>query len=67
MLIVAQIRENKEKFIAALAKRNFDASAIFEEVLQLDETRRSTQTQLDKVLAESNRLSKEIGMLFKSG
>ena len=32
-----------------------------------DEQRRSCQTKLDNVLAQSNSLSKEIGMLFKSG
>lgn len=36
-------------------------------ILDLDEKRRSIQTELDATLAESNKLSKEIGMLFKSG
>ena len=67
MLQVAQIRENKEAYIQALQKRNFDAKEAFEKALNLDETRRSTQTELDNVLAESNKLSKEIGLLFKSG
>ena len=67
MLQVNNIREHKEQYIQALAKRNFDARAVFEEVLELDETRRNTQTRLDDILAESNRLSKEIGKLFKNG
>ncbi|GAB2763573.1 serine--tRNA ligase [Salinimicrobium soli] len=67
MLQVANIRANKEAYIEALKKRNFDASQIFSEVLELDETRRATQTELDETLAESNKLSKEIGMLFKTG
>lgn len=67
MLQVSNIRAHKEKYIEALAKRNFKAEDIFEEVLQLDETRRSTQTQLDDTLAEANQLSKEIGLLFKTG
>ena len=67
MLQVANIRANKEAYIEALKKRNFDAAAIFSEVLELDETRRGTQTELDETLAESNRISKEIGMMFKSG
>ncbi|MAZ29205.1 MAG: serine--tRNA ligase [Cytophagaceae bacterium] len=67
MLQVVDIRENKEGYIKALAKRNFDASGIFEEVVSLDEKRRSTQAELDNTLAESNKLSKEIGMLFKNG
>ncbi len=67
MLQVANIRAKKEEYIAALRKRNFDAEGIFSEVLELDEVRRSTQAQLDDTLAESNRLSREIGLLFKTG
>lgn len=67
MLQVSNIRAHKEGYIQALKKRNFNAEEVFEEILTLDESRRSTQTQLDETLAESNQLSKEIGMLFKSG
>ncbi len=67
MLQVANIRDNKEAYIEALKKRNFDASGIFSEVLELDEKRRSTQAELDETLAESNRLSREIGLMFKNG
>lgn len=67
MLQVANIRANKEAYIAALKKRNFDAEGVFSEVLELDEVRRSTQTELDETLAESNKLSREIGLLFKNG
>nr|WP_299382764.1 serine--tRNA ligase [Allomuricauda sp.] len=67
MLQLQTIRENKERIIAALQKRNFDAENILSAVLDLDEKRRSIQTELDATLAESNKLSKEIGMLFKSG
>ena len=67
MLQVNNIRANKEAYIEALQKRNFQAEEIFNEILELDETRRSTQTKLDETLAESNKLSKEIGLLFKTG
>ncbi|WP_416446358.1 serine--tRNA ligase [Leeuwenhoekiella sp. A16] len=67
MLHVVDIRENKEEYIKALAKRNFEASAVFEQVLEADEKRRATQAQLDNTLAESNKISKEIGSLFKNG
>ena len=67
MLQVPFIRENKDLVIKGLAKRNIDASQIIDEVLSLDENRRGIQTQLDSILAESNTISKEIGMLFKSG
>ncbi|MDX1761085.1 MAG: serine--tRNA ligase, partial [Christiangramia sp.] len=64
---VSKIAEHKEDYIKALKKRNFDASDIFEQVLTLDETRRSTQAKLDDTLASSNKMSKEIGLLFKNG
>ena len=67
MLQLQAIREQKEEMIKALKKRNIDVSTLLEEVLQLDEKRRATQTRLDSVLAESNSLSKEIGILYKSG
>ncbi|MFN6379705.1 MAG: serine--tRNA ligase [Flavobacteriales bacterium] len=67
MLQTAFIRENKEKVLAGLAKRNKDFSPQIEEVLTLDEKRRKTQNELDSLLAEANRIAKEIGDLFKAG
>ena len=67
MLQIAFIRENKEKVIKALAKRNIDAKATVDEVVQLDEKRRSTQVELDTILSESNKLAKDIGDLMKAG
>lgn len=67
MLQVAYIRENKEEVISRLNKRNIDAALMVEQVLVIDEKKRETQAQLDNVLAESNKLSKEIGILMKSG
>lgn len=68
MLQVQFIRENKALVIEGLAKRNFaNATEIIEQVLLADENRRRTQVALDNTLAESNKLSKEIGNLFKTG
>ncbi|MEY8781189.1 serine--tRNA ligase [Allomuricauda sp. XS_ASV26] len=67
MLQIQNIRENKESIIIALKKRNIDAEPMLSKALELDEKRRSIQTELDATLAESNKLSKEIGMLFKTG
>ena len=68
MLQVHFIRENKETVLVGLAKRNFaNAEAIIEQVLTLDENRRATQLELDNTLAESNKMSKEIGNLYKTG
>jgi seryl-tRNA synthetase len=67
MLQIHFIRENKEKVITSLAKKNFDATAIVELVVELDEKRRNTQVELDNFLAESNKLSKDIGEMMKNG
>ena len=68
MLQVAFIRENKETVLKGLAKRNFkNAEQLVEKTIAADEERRAIQTELDAILAESNKLSKDIGMLFKTG
>jgi len=67
MLQIAHLRENKETVIKALAKRNIDATTLVETAIDLDEKRRSTQVELDNVLSESNKISKDIGALMKSG
>ncbi|WP_294820737.1 serine--tRNA ligase [uncultured Flavobacterium sp.] len=67
MLQTAFIRENREKVIQALGKRNFDATALVDDVIALDEKRRATQVELDTILSESNRLSRDIGELMKAG
>ncbi|WCM40990.1 serine--tRNA ligase [Flavobacterium sp. CBA20B-1] len=67
MLQIAYIRENQEKVVKALAKRNLDAAEMIQNAINLDEERRSTQVELDNILAESNKLSKEIGDLMRNG
>jgi seryl-tRNA synthetase len=67
MLQIAVIRENPERIITALQRKHFDARAIVMEIVELDEKRRSSQAALDNVLAESNKLSKDIGMFMKNG
>ena len=67
MLQVQRIRDHKEAFIKALKKRGMDATPVISQVLEADDNRRGTQAKLDDILAEANSLSKEIGILFKSG
>ena len=68
MLQVPFIRDNQKLVLEGLAKRNFaNAKEIIGSVLEADETRRKIQVLLDDTLAESNALSKEIGVLFKTG
>ena len=67
MLQIAFIRENQEKVIKALAKRNIDATQTVHELVSLDENRRASQLEMDNLLSETNKLSKEIGDLMKNG
>jgi seryl-tRNA synthetase len=67
MLQPSFIRDNFELVLNGLAKRGLDMSSDLHSVLNIDEERKSTQKQLDDLLAESNLLSKEIGDLYKSG
>jgi seryl-tRNA synthetase len=68
MLQVAFIRENKEIVLKGLTKRNLkNGEELVVKTLSADEERRAIQTALDAILAESNKLSKDIGQLFKSG
>ena len=67
MLQIAFIRENQEKVIKALSKRNIDTTQTVHDVVAIDENRRSTQLEMDNILSETNKLSKDIGELMKSG
>lgn len=67
MLQLKYLRENKETAIEALKKRNFKGAELINQLLELDESRRKTQTDLNQQLSEVNNLAKEIGQLFKSG
>jgi seryl-tRNA synthetase len=68
MLQIDFIRDNKEKVLQGLQKRNFAlAEELIEKVLTFDQKRREAQTELDKVNAEANNLAKSIGELMKTG
>ena len=67
MLQVAFLRAHKEDIINRLQKRNIDASEMVNNAILFDEERRALQTKLDNAKSESNSISKEIGILFKSG
>ncbi|MDR1089830.1 MAG: serine--tRNA ligase [Prevotella sp.] len=65
MLTLKTINENPELVIKKLAKKHFDGKEIIEKVLEIDRTRKKTQTVLDSALSESNTLSKHIGQMMK--
>ena len=67
MLQLNTIREEKDRVLSGLRKRNFKELHLIDNIIALDEKRRATQLSLDETLAKSNNLSKEIGSLFKAG
>ena len=67
MLTLKVINENREEVIRKLAKKRFVAEDIINQIVALDEKRRSSQTLLDSQLSEINLLSKSIGGLMKEG
>lgn len=67
MLQLNVINENPERVVELLGIKNFDAKLLVEEIITLDRKRRETQKEKDELQAEMNKLSKEIGILYKSG
>ena len=67
MLQVAYIKDNKEKVLAGLKKRNFGKLELIDEIISLDESRKKIQFDLDSQLSEMNKISKDIGVLMKEG
>lgn len=68
MLQVAVIREQTQKVLDGLAKRNFkDREEAVRQVIENDQLRRDAQKTLDEIKAKSNADAKKIGELMKSG
>lgn len=67
MLQVNYIKENKQEVIERLAIKNFTDTDIIDKIIFLDNIRKKNQKKLDDNLAESKSITKEIGILFKTG
>jgi seryl-tRNA synthetase len=68
MLQIAYIKDNKETVLAGLEKKYFkDAEAVINQALDLDQNRKDAQKALDDVLATSNAIAKQIGLLMREG
>ena len=67
MLTLKVINENTQEVIKRLATKRFDAKDAVYQAIELDETRRKSQTELDNILSEVNSISKSIGSLIKEG
>ena len=66
MIPLQFLRDNKEKIILRLSKRNFNNVKIVDNIISLDETCRKIQVKLDNELSNANDINKQIGLLFKN-
>ena len=66
MIPLQFLRDNKEKIISKLSKRNFKNFEIINTIISLDETCRKIQVNLDNELSNANNINKQIGLLFKN-
>ncbi len=67
MLQVNFLRDNKDRVLQGLQKRNFKQLDLVDEAISVDDQRKKFQFELDQNLAEMNKISKEIGILMKEG
>ena len=67
MLSIDTISNNKEETLIGLKKRGFKDLKIIDKIIDLNLSRKKTQQDLDKILFESNNISKKISEIFKSG
>ncbi len=67
MLTLKTLRDNPQMVVAKLAKKNFDASAIVAEIIELDTLRRSLQTESDALKSTQNQIAARIGQFMKQG
>ncbi|MGN1213490.1 MAG: serine--tRNA ligase, partial [Bacteroidaceae bacterium] len=68
MLTLNQITNDRETVIKGLEKKPFkNAREIVENVAQLNDKRKTTQTKLDENLAKQNKIAKSIGLLMREG
>jgi len=67
MLEITRIRADKDAVIEGLKTRMIDATEVVNNIVATDESWRAKKSELESIAAEMNKISKEIGMLFKEG
>lgn len=68
MLEIHRLEGEKEAVIAGITKKGVkEAQKLVEAAIELNSKRKSSQQQLDELLAQSNAVAKSIGMLMKQG
>lgn len=67
MLTIDQLRKDPEFVKERLSHKHFSEVELVDEIIRLDDSRKSVKTELDNLLAGRNSLSKDIGQLMKEG
>jgi seryl-tRNA synthetase len=67
MIPINKIRNERDRVEAGLHKKNFKEIHLINELLKMDDNRKTTQRQLDDILSRSNNFSKSIPQLIKEG
>jgi len=67
MLTVPYIRENRVHVLDRLKVKNFKSLELIDDIIRLDDVRRAKQVEANALQAEMNRISDQIGSLFKAG
>ena len=67
MLQIQLIRENPTEVIERLKVKNFNATELINNILELDAELRQVKKNLDNNLMEQGKLAKAIGQLFREG
>jgi len=67
MLNIRFIQDNSELVIDKLKRKNFDATEIVTAITDLYKQKNKLQGEADNAKAEMNKISKEIGLLFREG
>lgn len=69
MIEIGLFRNERERVVTGLKKRNItdEQLLIVDEIVKYDDLRKSTQTKLDDILSQINKMSDEVGSLFKAG
>lgn len=67
MITLKRLREETERVIAGLERRGLVVKESVETILEKDALRRDTQTRLEEVQRDVNKLSKEFGAMMASG
>ena len=67
MLNLKFIQDNPDLVIEKLRKKNFDASAIVGNIIELYQQKNKLQVQAEQAKAEMNKISAEVGNLMRQG